>query len=305
MRVAIAGASGFIGKALSAALTARGEAIVRIGRGEGSEVQWDPAAGMLEPSALEGADAVVNLAGATIAARWTAAHKRAILESRVNGTRLLAERCARLARKPGVLVCGSAIGVYGSRGDEWLDEESAPGDDFLAGVVRAWEAAAAPAQDAGIRVVFLRTGLVLNPRGGALAKMLLPFQLGVGGQIGSGKQWMSWISLTDLVGAARFVIDTAGITGAVNAVAPEPVTNSTFTSTLARVLRRPSVLPVPAFALRALLGEMADGTVLASQRVRAAVLERAGFEFQHRTLTSALRFELGEPWVGSAHIGWE
>ena len=295
MRVAIAGASGFIGTALGAALTARGDTIVRIGRGESSEVPWDPAAGVLAPSALEGAEAVVNLAGATIAARWSAAHKRAILESRVDSTRLLAERCARLERKPGVFVCGSAIGLYGSRGDEWLDEASAPGDDFLAGVVRAWEEAAAPARDAGIRVVLVRTGLVLNPRGGALAKMLLPFQFGVGGRIGTGKQWMSWISRTDLVDAMRFVIDTAGIVGAVNAVAPEPVTNSTFTATLARVLRRPAVVPVPAFALRALLGEMAEGTVLASQRVRPTVLERTGFEFRHRTLTAALRFELGEP----------
>ena len=294
MKVAIAGASGFVGTALSAALATRGDTIVRIGRGAGSDVQWDPAAGMLDPSALEGVDAVVNLAGATIAARWTHAHKRAILESRVNGTRLLAGRCAKLERKPGVLVCGSAIGIYGSRGDEWLDEASAPGDDFLAGVVRAWEAAAAPARDAWIRVVFLRTGLVLNPRGGALAKMLLPFQLGVGGRIGSGKQWMSWISLTDLVGAVRFVLDTPGIAGAVNAVAPEPVTNSTFTATLARILRRPSVVPVPALALRTLLGEMAEGTVLASQRVRATVLEPSGFEFRHPTLSSALRFELGE-----------
>ncbi|MBL8997176.1 MAG: TIGR01777 family oxidoreductase [Gemmatimonadales bacterium] len=291
-RVAITGASGFIGRALAANLIADGVKVVSIGRGAGSDVQWDPAAGRLDASALEGVEAVVHLAGASVAERWTAERKRVIRESRVQGTRLIAERCAGLATKPAVLVCASGIGYHGSRGDEWLDETSSPGDDFLAGVVRDWEAAADPARAAGIRVVHLRTGIALNPRGGALGKMLLPFQLGVGGRLGSGHQWMSWISLHDLVRAFRFVMETPSISGPVNATAPEPVTNRTFTATLARVLKRPALVPVPAFALRALLGEMADGTVLASQRVRATVLAGAGFRFEHPTLSTALRSEL-------------
>jgi uncharacterized protein len=192
-----------------------------------------------------------------------------------------------------VLVSSSAIGIYGSRGDELLDEASTPGDDFLAGIGREWEAATAPARDAGIRVVHLRTGIVLNPAGGALAKMLLPFQLGVGGRLGDGRQWMSWVSREDLVGAIHFLLHRTAITGAVNAVGPEPVTNAEFTETLGRVLRRPTILPVPAAALRLLFGEMAEGTVLASQRVRPTILERGGFPFRHRTLEEALRFELG------------
>ena len=291
-RVAITGASGFIGRALSASLKADGVSVVRIGRGAGSDVQWDPAAGRLDASALEGVEAVIHLAGASIAERWTAERKRVIRESRVQGTRLIAERCARLATRPAVLVCASAIGIYASRGDEWLDETSSPGDDFLAGVVRDWEAAAEPARAAGIRVVHVRTGIALNPRGGALGKMLLPFQLGVGGRLGSGRQWMSWISLEDLVRVFRFAMETPAISGPMNATAPEPVTNRTFASTLARVLKRPALVPVPTFALRALLGEMAEGTVLASQRVRATVLAGAGFQFEHPTLSTALRSEL-------------
>lgn len=291
-RVAITGASGFIGRALTARLAADGITVVRIGRGAGADVQWDPAAGRLDARALEGVEAVVHLAGASIAQRWTPERKSAIRESRVQGTRLIAERCAGLAKPPSVLVCASAIGIYGSRGDEWLDETSSPGDDFLAGVVRDWEAAAEPAREAGIRVVHVRTGIALNPRGGALGKMLLPFQLGVGGRLGSGRQWMSWISLEDLVRAFRFAMETPSISGPMNATAPEPVTNRTFTSTLARVLKRPALVPVPAFALRALLGEMAEGTVLASQRVRATVLADAGFQFEHPTLSTALRSEL-------------
>ena len=294
-RIAITGASGFIGSALGRFLTTDGHAVVRIGRGEGSDARWDPSRGQLDESALDGVDAVVHLAGATIAKRWTPERKREIRESRVQGTRLIAERCARMSHPPEVLVSGSAIGIYGSRGDEWLDERSAGGDDFLAGVSREWEEATAPAREAGIRVVLLRTGIVLHPAGGALAKMLLPFQLGAGGWLGNGRQWMSWISRTDLIGAIHHALQSPAIAGPMNATAPEPVTNRTFTATLARVLRRPALVPVPAFALRLLLGEMADGTVLASQRVRPAVLEGAGFRFQHLSLASALRFELGEP----------
>lgn len=294
-RIAITGASGFIGSALARSLTTDGNEVVRIGRDEGSDVRWDPARGALDESALDGVAAVVHLAGATIAKRWTQERKREIRESRLQGTRLIAEHCARMTRPPEVLVSGSAIGIYGSRGDDWLDERSAVGDDFLAAVSREWEEATAPARAAGIRVVLLRTGVVLHPAGGALAKMLLPFQLGAGGWLGTGRQWMSWISRTDLIGAIHHALQTPAIAGPMNATAPEPVTNRTFTATLARVLRRPALVPVPAFALRLLFGEMADGTVLASQRVRPAVLEGAGFRFQHPSLSSALRFELGEP----------
>ena len=294
-RIAITGASGFIGSALGRFLTTDGHAVVRIGRGEGSDARWDPSRGQLEESALDGVDAVVHLAGATIAKRWAPEWKREIRESRVQGTRLIAERCARMSHPPEVLVSGSAIGIYGSRGDEWLDERSAVGDDFLASVSREWEEATAPAREAGIRVVLLRTGIVLHPAGGALAKMLLPFQLGAGGWLGNGRQWMSWITRTDMNGAIHHALQSPANAGPMNATAPEPVTNRTFTATLARVLRRPALVPVPAFALRLLLGEMADGTVLASQRVRPAVLEGAGFRFRHLSLASALRFELGEP----------
>jgi uncharacterized protein len=292
-RIAVTGASGFIGQALVPFLRTGGHTVLTVGRGKGSDVRWVPAAGSIDAAALGSVDAVVHLAGATIAERWTAKRKRAIRESRVAGTRLIAEHCARMSPRPEVLVSSSAIGIYGSRGDELLDEASTHGDDFLAGIGREWEAATAPARDAGIRVVHLRTGIVLNPAGGALAKMLLPFQLGVGGRLGDGRQWMSWVSREDLVGAIHFLLHRTAITGAVNAVGPEPVTNAEFTETLGRVLRRPTILPVPAAALRLLFGEMAEGTVLASQRVRPTILERGGFPFRHRTLEEALRFELG------------
>ena len=292
-RIAITGASGFVGAALVPFLTTGGHEVRGIGRGAGADIRWDPTRGTLDATRLEGVDAVIHLAGENVGARWTAARRRAIVESRVRGTRLLAEACARCTVKPEVLVSASAIGIYGVRGDEWLDESSALGDDFLAEVGQAWEAATAPARDAGIRVVHLRIGIVLNPAGGALGKMLLPFQLGVGGRLGSGRQWMSWISREDLVGAIHHALQTPSLQGPVNAVAPAPVTNAEFTRVLARVLRRPAIAPVPAVALRALFGEMAQGTVLASQRVRPAALEASGFRFQHPTLEEALRFELG------------
>lgn len=292
-RIAVTGASGFVGAALVPFLTTGGHEVRGIGRGAGSAVRWDPTRGTLDAAGLEGVDAVIHLAGENVGRRWTATRRREIVESRVRGTRLLAETCARLATKPEVLVSASAIGIYGVRGDEWLDESSVTGDDFLAEVGRAWEDATAPARDAGIRVVHLRIGIVLNPAGGALAKMLLPFQLGVGGRLGSGRQWMSWISREDYVGAVHHALQTASVEGAMNVVAPEPVTNATFTATMGRILHRPTVATVPSFALKAMFGEMADGTVLASQRVRPAVLERSGFTFQHPTLSSALRFELG------------
>jgi uncharacterized protein (TIGR01777 family) len=292
-RIAITGASGFLGAALVPFLTTGGHTVRTIGRGAGSDIAWDPAAGRLEEGALEGVDAVIHLAGANVAERWTEKNRRAIRESRVGGTRLIAERCARMRTPPEVLVCASAIGIYGSRGDEWLDEASTLGDDFLADVGREWEDAAAPARAAGIRVVHLRTGIVLNPSGGALAKMLPPFRIGAGGRLGNGRQWMSWISREDLVGALHHALQSPGIAGAVNGTAPEPVTNATFTETLGRILHRPTLAAVPAFALRAFFGAMAEGTILASQRVRPAVLESTAFPFLHPTLSTALRFELG------------
>jgi uncharacterized protein (TIGR01777 family) len=236
---------------------------------------------------------VIHLAGASVAERWTAAQKRAIRESRVQSTRLVAETLARMSSRPAVLVCGSAVGIYGDRGDEVLEETSALGDDFLADVGREWEGATVAARDAGVRVVHLRTGIVLNPGGGALGKMLLPFQAGVGGRLGGGTQWMSWISREDWIGAAHFALQTPTLQGAVNLTAPEPVTGATFASTLARVLHRPALFPVPAIALTTMFGEMARGTILASQRALPLALEGAGFRFAHPTLASALRFELG------------
>jgi uncharacterized protein (TIGR01777 family) len=236
-------------------------------------------------------DAIVHLAGAPIAVKWTLSRKRAILESRVLGTRRLVEAIGRRGPPPRVLLCASAIGYYGSRGDEVLTEASAPGTDFLAGVVRDWEAAARGAM--GTRTVQLRFGLVMSPRGGALAKMLPVFRAGVGGRLGSGRQWMSWIGLHDLTRLIRFAIESDGLSGPVNAVAPQPVTNAEFTATLGRVLRRPAVLPVPAVVLRAVFGEMASLTMLASQRVTPARLEQAGFQFQFPALEGALRHELG------------
>jgi hypothetical protein len=292
-RIAITGASGFLGDALVPFLTAGGHTVVSVGRDARSDVQWDPANGEIDAAALDSVDAVIHLAGASVAERWTDDQKRAIRDSRVQGTRLIAETCARMAKRPEVLVCGSAIGIYGSRGDEWLSESSALGDDFLAAVGREWEAAAAPALEAGIRVVFVRTGIVLNPGGGALAKMVTPFQFGVGGRLGSGKQWMSWISREDEIGALHFALQSPAMRGAVNLTAPEPVTNATFATTLGRVLHRPALASVPEFVLKTLFGEMAEGAILASQRVRPEVLPAAGFPFLHPSLSSALRFELG------------
>jgi len=292
-RVAITGASGFLGGTLAAALRGDGVEVVTIGRGARSDVWWDPAAGRLDAGRLAGADAVIHLAGATIGRRWTRARKREIRESRTLGTRLLAQTIARLAPVPRVLVSASAIGYYGDRGDEWLTEESTPGDDFLAEVTREWERAADPARAAGVRVVHVRTGLVLSPSGGALPRLLPAFRLGLGGPLAHGRQWMSWIALGDLVRAFRVALDSGLLAGAVNVVSPSPVTNAEFTATLARVLRRPAFVPVPAFALRALFGEMADATLLASQRVRPARLLQAGFAFEHPTLDGALRHVLG------------
>ncbi|MBL0938571.1 MAG: TIGR01777 family protein [Gemmatimonadaceae bacterium] len=298
LRVAITGATGFIGRQLAAFLSTGGHDVVRIGRGPVApgvtDVSWNPDRGELDPRALEGVDAVVHLAGASIAERWTSAHRAAIKSSRVEGTSLLAHALAQLSRKPRVLLSGSAIGIYGAQRDELLDESSALGTDYLAEVGRAWEAATEPASRAGIRVVHLRTGIVQGAAGGALAKQLPLFRMGVGGPLGDGKQWLSSIALDDHIGAMHFCLMTDTIHGPVNLVAPELVTNAEFTETLARVLERPAIVPAPAFALRLALGrEMADSTVLASQRVVPGALERAGFVWRHPTLERMLRFELG------------
>lgn len=292
-KIAITGATGFLGGALVPFLRGGGHDVCVVGRGPKSDVRWDPSRKAIDEDSLMGVDAVIHLAGENVAQRWTPESRKEILESRVQGTRLIAEACAAMEPQPEVLVCASAVGFYGGRGDEWLDETSAAGDDFLADVVRRWEAAAEPARRAGIRVVHLRMGVVINPGGGALAKMLWPFQAGVGGKLGSGKQWMSWVSREDVVGAMHFALQSPQVRGPINLVAPEPVTNATFASTLGRVLQRPALAPVPAFVLRTMFGEMAQGTILASQRVRSGALAGAGFEFLHPTLSSALRFELG------------
>jgi uncharacterized protein (TIGR01777 family) len=288
MTIAVTGASGFVGRALVPALRAAGHVVRTVGRGSSSDVQWDPRTGTLRASDLDGVEAVVHLAGASVSERWTPEHKREILESRVRGTSLLSTTIAAMSRKPQVMVSASAIGIYGSRGDEWLSEETATGGDFLAEVGRAWESNADPARDAGIRVVHPRIGIVLSPDGGALAKMLPAFRLGAGGPMGSGRQWMSWIALDDLIGAIQFALATEALAGPVNAVAPSPVTNAAFGSALGEALHRPAILPVPAFALRLMFGEMAEATVLASQRVRATKLADAGYAFRYPELDGAL-----------------
>ncbi len=298
LRVAITGATGFVGRALAAFLSTGGHTVVRVGRGAVRpgevDVTWDPARGQLDATALEGVDAVVHLAGAPIAQRWSPAHRAAIRDSRVQGTRLLAETLARLSRPPAVLLSGSGVGAYGSQGDTLLDEQSPRGTGFLADVAAEWEGATQPAADAGIRVVWLRTGIVQGAAGGALAVQRPLFQLGMGGRLGSGRQWLSPIALDDEVGAIHHCLMDARIHGPVNLVGPEPVTSAEYARTLARVLRRPALAPAPAWALRLALGrEMADETVLASQRVRPGVLLAHGFPFRFRTLETMLRFELG------------
>jgi uncharacterized protein (TIGR01777 family) len=259
------------------------------------EVPWDPAARSIATPGLEGLDAVVHLAGESIASgRWTAEKKARIRNSRVQGTQVLCEAFGQLARPPQVLVSASAIGYYGDRGTTVLREESRPGSDFLAEVCRAWEAATAPAVQRGIRVVLLRFGVVLSANGGALAKMLLPFKLGLGGVIGSGQQYMSWIALDDVIGAIQHALSTESLHGPANAVAPHPVTNREFTKTLGRVLRRPTLVPLPAFAARLAFGEMADALLLASQRVEPGRLLQSGYVFRYPELENALRHLLGQ-----------
>lgn len=298
MNVAVSGASGLIGAALVSSLEADGHRAIRLVRrmprsGEDA-IRWDPSTGVLTPSGPSVADAVVHLAGESIMGlRWTADKKQRIRESRTTPTRLLVQTLTRLANPPAVLVCASGIGYYGSRGDEVLTEDSGPGTGFLADLAREWEAATATAIARGIRVVNLRLGVVLSARGGALAMMLTPFRMGLGGVIGNGAQWMSWIALDDVIGAIRHALTTDALRGPVNAVAPAPVTNADFTRTLGRVIGRPTLIPLPAFAARLALGEMADELVLVSQRVMPARLQASGFAFRHPILEAALRAALG------------
>jgi len=303
-RILISGASGLIGSALSAFWRNGGHEVVTLVRraaGPG-QIAWDPAAGRLDPAALEGFDVVVHLAGSNIGAgRWTPERKTEILASRVDGTRLLATALAGLTRKPRALLVASGAGYYGDRGDAPLTEADAGGTGFLADVCRAWEAAAAPARDAGIRTVHLRTGVVLAPRDGALAKMLPPFRLGLGGPIGSGQQVMSWVALEDVVGAYHHAAFDDALAGPVNLVAPGAVTSAAFAHGLGTVLHRPAFLPLPALAVEAAFGEMGRELLLQGQRAQPAKLEAAGFRFAFPDLEGALRHELGLPKALEAH----
>ena len=298
LRVAITGASGLIGRSLAAFLQTGGHRVDRLVRGAvepgSTDIGWDPSHGAIDVAALEGVDAVVHLAGESVAGgRWTPARKEAIRESRRRGTALLAGALAQLERPPRVLLSASAIGYYGDRGDEVLTEESRAGDGFLAEVCREWEAATSAARSAGVRVVTARFGIVLAAGGGALATMLRPFRLGLGGVVGSGRQYMSWIALDDVVGGLHHLLFADEVAGPVNATAPVPVTNAAFTRTLGRVLHRPTVVPLPAAGVRTLFGEMGEALLLASQRVLPARLEAARMRFEHPQLEGALRAELG------------
>ena len=308
-RVVVTGASGLVGTALVASLRKAGHPVTRLVRsvptnGLGpDDALWDPAAGTIDGAALDGAWAVVNLAGEGIGdGKWTDEHKRKVLDSRVRGTTLLATTMAAVDRKPAIFANGSAIGFYGDRGATTVDERVEPGRGFLSEVVEAWEAAAKPASDAGIPVAFLRTGIVMSTRGGALKQQLLPFKLGVGGRLGKGTQYISWISLDDEIGAIRFVLDSAlaggstggkPLTGPVNLVAPKPVTNLEFTKALGAALHRPTLLPIPLLALKLLYGaEMVEEMLLSSTRVEAGALTAHGYEFHHTEIGATLEYLL-------------
>ncbi len=295
MKILVTGSTGLVGSALINFLETNGNQVLRLvrhtPRNAATEIEWYPEQGRVtNQNAFEGFDAAIHLAGESVAeGRWTPEKKARIRESRVHGTTLLAETLAKLERPPRVLASASAIGFYGNRGDEVLTEESAPGKGFLAGVCREWEAATAAAEKAGIRVVHLRFGIVLSSQGGALAKLLTPFKLGAGGKIGNGKQWMSWIAIDDAIAAIHKVISADDMNGAVNLVAPNPVTNAELTETLGRVLGRPTLLGVPAFAARIAFGEMADAMLLSSARVQPQKLLESGYVFEHTQLEGALR----------------
>jgi uncharacterized protein (TIGR01777 family) len=296
VKILVSGSHGLVGTALIKSLEQDGGyeifRLVRHYPESSFEIEWSPDRYSIALARIEGFDAVVHLAGESIAAsRWTEEKKRKIRESRIKGTKLLADALANLSSPPRTLISASAIGYYGNRGDELLTEASGPGDDFLADVCREWEATTALATEKGIRVVNTRFGIILDAHGGALAKMLPPFRMGIGGKIGSGKQWMSWIALDDVVGAIKFALSNS-LAGAVNFVAPNPVTNAEFTKTLGKALSRPTIFPIPAFGVRLLFGEMADALLLSSQKVEPARLTRAGYQFQYLDLEEALRHKL-------------
>ncbi len=290
VKIAVSGASGLIGSALVPALESRGHHVLRIVRGDvrrAGEISWDPTAGVLDAVKLAGVEAIVNLSGENIGQRWTGSRRREILDSRVRTTDLLTRTAAGLDPRPSVYVSASAVGFYGDRGDEILTEESGPGTGFLPDVVRAWEAAADPAREAGIRVGHFRHGIVLSKTGGALQRMLLPFKLGAGGRVGDGKQWWSWVAMNDVVAAYARALES-DLAGAMNLTAPNPVTNEQFTKALGSALRRPTVLPAPRFAMRGIFGEMGETMLLGSQRVLPARLLDAGFEFAAPTVDVGL-----------------
>ncbi|CAN5231369.1 hypothetical protein BH20ACI2_BH20ACI2_00200 [soil metagenome] len=292
MKVLITGASGLIGTALQRSFREKGYEMLLASRSEpkdGHHIQWDAEKGFSEPERLEGIDAVVLLAGESVSGlRWTEDKKKAIRDSRVLGTRNVVDAISRLKDRPRVLVSASAVGFYGERGDEELTESSAAGDEFLSSVAKEWESEARRAEDTGIRTVLLRNGIVLSKDGGALGTMLLPFKMGVGGVVGSGKQWMSWISLDDVVAIINFAIENENLRGAVNAVSPNPVTNYEFTKALGDVLYRPTILPLPEFAVSMVFGEMGDALLLASTRVFPKRLIDAGFEFNRPEIKRAI-----------------
>jgi uncharacterized protein (TIGR01777 family) len=298
MIVLVTGSHGLIGSALVQALQLGGHSVRRAVRGPatGHDVSWDIPSRFVDTAALQGVNAVVHLAGEGIGERrWSQAQKDRILHSRVDGTTLLAETLADMDPRPSVLVSGSAVGYYGDRGDEVLTESSTPGDDFLAGLCRRWEAATAPAQQAGIRVVHLRTGIVLSGRGGALKKQLPLFRLGLGGRLGSGSQWTSWVSLHDAVGAVLHALRSNDLSGPINVTAPNPVTNAEFTAELGRAVRRPARVPIPLAALGVVLGRELAGSITASQRVLPQRLQDHGYAFRHRELPAALQAALRDP----------
>lgn len=293
MRVAVTGSTGLIGSALVDRLTRDGHTVVRVVRGNAGpgDVAWNPDAETIDAAALEGVDAIVHLAGENVGTRWTDEKKRRIMDSRVKGTRLIARAAAHMTRQPRVFVQAAATGIYGDRGDEALNESSAPGKGFLADVGRAWESASSLADEAGIRVVKLRFGVVLSARGGALKQLLLPFRMGVGGPVGNGRQWMPWLSLDDAVEMIVVSLRDPRYRGPINAIAAS-VRNQDFTRALGRAVQRPALLPTPAFALRALFGEMADETLLGSQNAEPRRLKELGFRYLHPTMEDALHAAL-------------
>jgi uncharacterized protein (TIGR01777 family) len=295
MNVLLTGASGLLGSAVAPALEASGHRVTKLRRGDETGATWSPETGKINLAPALPIDAVIHLAGENIGARWTAERKRRIRESRVAGTGLLAGTLASLPSRPKVLVCASATGFYGDRGDEWLDESSPPGRRYLAEVCRDWEAATAPAEANGIRVVRLRFGIVLARQGGALAKMLPAFRLGLGGRLGDGRQYWSWITLEDAVSVLLHSLACETILGPVNAVSPEPVTNREFTATLGRVLHRPTIFAMPRFAVNLLFGEMGREAMLASCRAKPAKLLAGGFQFRAPDLETALQRTLLNP----------